>query len=326
VKILYSASNNTGAKIQLARFLQAFHGSSHQLKISAYKQSSPKETHIDWTLDSLLNMRQPYVISLDNDNLDIYFHQIKSYHPDLIISDLEYFTSYIANNLNIPLWQYSSTLINYGLTWQEKYHLGINKRYSYLVCRDNHQDRLPYVNIINNSDRNLVCSHYGDAPNSPKLENNFEWSRPYHQTYKKHVPCQHYLTASLINSNKQIINALKRYPDGVAFLDNCLETYDNLTIKDLNLSDEYYCNLANSDFFVCQGQGSLLADAFYNGKYSFIYPDYQDAVAIINSLLTVRAGAGKMVSYEEDLSAFPLPEVKCKYHQVKYLHELINEL
>jgi uncharacterized protein (TIGR00661 family) len=322
VKILYSASNNIGAKLQLARFLRAMYGTSHQFKISAYQISSPK-VNIDWTLDALISILRPEQLSLRNDNLEIYFDQIKKYKPDLIISDLEYFTSYIAGVLNIPLWQCSSSLIQFGLTWQEKYALGVKKHFSFLIFR-NFKD--PMINIINNSDRNLIYSHYGDLDNPPKLEKQFEWIRPYHQTFKRHVPCQHYLTAGLVTSNKKVLNVIKGYPDSVAFLDTCSEKYPNLAIKNINMEDEYYCNLANSDFFVCQGQGSLLSDAFYNGKYSFIYPNYDDVEVIINSHLAQKYHSGRIVTHTEDLTNLPLLEVKPQYHKVKYLHELINEL
>jgi hypothetical protein len=85
MKILYATGNFTNSKIQLSRFLRAMHGSPHQIKIAAYKQSSPEATHIDWTLDCLLNLYKPELMNLDNDNLQIYFEQIKYYAPDLVI-------------------------------------------------------------------------------------------------------------------------------------------------------------------------------------------------------------------------------------------------
>src|SRR5574338_1119629 len=101
MKILYAASNNLNAKIQLSRFLKAMDGSKHQIKIAAYKTSSPKDISIDWTLDALLNIYKPDLLSLHNDNLNIYFEQIKNFQPDLVISDLEYFTSYVSSDLNL---------------------------------------------------------------------------------------------------------------------------------------------------------------------------------------------------------------------------------
>lgn len=326
MKILYAASNNQNAKIQLSRFLKAMEGSLHQIKVAAYKTSSPKDINIDWTLDALLNIYRPDLLSLHNDNLSIYFEQVKSFSPDLVISDLEYFTSYIANELNITLWQCSSSMINYALTGQEKYGLGLFKYHAHSLNRDAiHTQRT--VNIIDNSNCNFVYSHYGDMKESPILQDGFEWIRPYHQIAKDYVPCQHYMTAGLLNSDKRILNVLKKYPDSVAFVENKWETHENVIIKDIRIADEYYCNLRNSAFFVCQGQASFLADAFYNSKYAFIYPDFDDAESITNSQLAHKLGTGRIVSYSDDISSFIFNNVEpmC-LDSIKYLHQRIGEL
>ena len=125
-------------------------GDEHQIKIAAYKISTPKDINIDWTLDALLNIYRPNLLSLNNDNLGIYFEQIKNYAPDLVISDLEYFTSYLASLMNVPLWQCSSSLINLCLNEDEKYNLGLFKYYAHSLNRDpQHTQRI--ANIIENS-------------------------------------------------------------------------------------------------------------------------------------------------------------------------------
>jgi hypothetical protein len=135
MKILYAASENENAKIQLSRFLKAIEGKPHTIKVAAYKKSSPK-VNIDWTLDCLKNIFKPDLVSLDNDNLSIYFEQVKYYKPDLIISDLEPYTSHVANLLGITLWQCSSSMVNFALTNDYKYNLGVFKRYSYLFSKN----------------------------------------------------------------------------------------------------------------------------------------------------------------------------------------------
>lgn len=326
MKILYVASNNLNARIQLARFLQAMTGTKHQIRIAAYKKSSPKNTNIDWTLDALLNIYRPDLLSLDNDNLSIYFDQIKSFAPDLIISDLEYFTSIIACELNINLWQCSSSLINFALTKKEKYGLGLHKTYAHVISKDGVSSQRT-VNIIDNSNRNFVYSHFGDSTSPPIINSNFEWVRPYHQIAKDYVPCQHFLTASLFNNDKRLIDLLKKYSDCAVFMDQIIEEHDNLLIKDIDNEDELYCNLKNSNFFVCQGQTSVLADAFYNGKYSLIYPDYRDSEAITNSQISQRLKLGAIMSYSSDiLSQINFEVVVEKSNKIKYLHEFIEEL
>jgi len=323
MKILYAANNNPGSRLQLSRFLMAAN-SNHNIKIAAYKISSPKNISIDWTLDCLLNIYKPEILSLKNDNLNIYYDQIKSFAPDLIISDLEYFTSYIANVLNIRLWQYSSSLINYAL--KDKYDLGLFKYYAHsLNINPVYNQRI--VNIIDNSERNFVYSHYGDSLNPPILNSNFEWIRPYHKTYKSYILCKHNITAALYGNNKNILNTIKKHSDCVVFTESVLENYPNIKIKNLDSQDEYYCNIKNSDIFICQGHSNFLADAFYNNKYSFIYPDYNSTESIINSQLSQKMGYGKIMYDSKDIFNIPISEISFKYQDnIKFIHEKILEL
>jgi hypothetical protein len=325
MKILYAASHYHNSGIQLSRFLNAMQDTDHTIKVAAYKSSSPKGQAIDWTLDALLNIIEPHRLSLDGDNLSVYLKQVQSWGPDLVISDLEYFTSKVANELNLPLWQYSSYLINFAISRQERNSLGIHRNYSEIVKHDAaHYKRA--INVIDNSDRSFVCSHFGDIQKPLTLNSNFQWARPYHEVSKYHVPCQHFLTASLVGKNKRILAALKKYPDCVAFTDG-LEHYDNPSIKDIGMKDEYYCNLKNSVFFACQGYASFLADGFYNGKHSLIFPDYEDGEAIISSQLSQSLGTGSIVSGLDDIASITPMTTQPRYsNDIKYLHQYIEEL
>jgi uncharacterized protein (TIGR00661 family) len=326
MKILYAASNNANAKIQVSRFLQAMQGSKHQLKVAAYKQSSPKGINIDWTLDCLLNLYQPDLISLYNDNLQIYFEQVKSWGPDLVISDLEYFTSYIAQILNITIWQCSSSLINFALERNEKYSLGLYKHYAFAIDRGQ-QQRQRIINLLDNSNGNFVYSHFGDTVEQPQLKTGFEWVRPYHQIGKTTIPCQHHVVAGLSNKDKRVLGWLSRYSDVVVFIDFRGEIYQNVQVKDIENQEEYFCNIKNSPIFVCRGQISFLADAFYNGKYCLIYPDYHDAETILNSYVSQYLKLGHIIDLTENpdnylsQTVFPLYDGK-----IKYLHEKVSEL
>lgn len=326
MKILYAASHNQNARIQLSRFLRAMDKSGHQIKIAAYKKSSPKDINIDWTLDALLNIYRPDLISLHSDNLSIYLEQVKSFSPDLIISDLEYFTSCIANELNIPLWQCSSSLINYALIRNEKYNLGLFKYHAHALNRDTlHSQRM--INVLDNSNRNFVYSHYGDMSDPPSLLDGFQWVRPYHQIAKVYIPCRHYITAALPSVDKRLMAFLKKFPDSVAFVDDPSERYQNVQVKDIRIEDEYYCNLKNSELYVCQGQTSFLADAFYNGKYTLVFPDYEDAESLTNSQLAQKIGIGSIITYTDDLPPAPSMLIESVYSDsIKYLHEHIEEL
>lgn len=324
MRILYAASNNENAKIQLARFIGAMEGSPHSIKVAAYKKSSPN-INIDWTLDCLQNMFKPEHVTLDNDNFVTYFNQVKYYNPDLIISDMEYYTSEIANTLGTALWQCSSSMINFALTNEYKYNLGIFKRYAFLFNRNPlHSQRM--INIQDNSNNNYVYSHFGDCQEPPSLKSGYEWIRPYHQVGKVTVPCQHNIVAGMLGSNKQLISLLKGHSDSVCFTDFQGETYANPQMKDIRNQEEYFCNLRNSSLFACAGQTSFLADAFYNGKYSLVFANLEDPECVINSTISEKLGLSKSVyqiSEELNLKNLTMP---IKNDGIKFLHQKIEKL
>ena len=190
MKLLYAVGNRKGGHIQLARLLSTIPSAFEeniQIKISGFNKSCPK-LHLDWTLDALQNMFNVEHVSFDNDNLRTYYHQVKDYKPDLIISDLELYTSYIGNQLNIPVWQVSSSLLYYGMEQQEKIKTNIYRHYSYLFNRQNVNDDI-LQNILINSDRKFIYSHFGDT-SAIKLTKGYEWIRPYHISGQESVPCQ----------------------------------------------------------------------------------------------------------------------------------------
>ena len=326
LKILYAASNNENAKIQLARFIKAMVGKPVIIKVAAYKKSSPKGTPINWTLDCLLNIFNPEHISLDNDNLKTYFDQVKYFAPDLVISDLEYFTSYVANELNITLWQCSSSIINFALTQKYKYDLGVFSKYAYLFNKNPvHTQRI--VNIIDNSNCNFVYSHFGDTGSAPALKESFEWIRPYHSLGKKYIPCQHNIIAVLIHNNKTVLDLLKTYPDSVIFSEFEDEVYDNLLVKNIGNEEEYFCNLKNSNLFVSEGQTSFLADAFYNENYSVVLPNMEDPESVINSTISEKLKLSTSIYQPEDLYSYMNLDVPVLYNEnIKFLHQKLDDL
>lgn len=326
LKILYAASNNENSKIQLSRFLKAIEGKPYLVKVAAYKQSSPKDVSIDWTLDCLRNIFKPDLISIDNDNFSIYFEQVKYFNPDLIISDMEYFTSYIANVLNITLWQCSSSLINLAVSNEDRHNVGFSKQYSYLIRKETRPQRI--INIIDNSNCNFVYSHFGDIKNPPSLKENYEWIRPYHTVGKDYAPCSHNIVAGLPKNNKKIFHLLKKYPDSVAFSDFSEESYFNLLLKDIGNHEEYTCNLSNSNLFVCEGQTSFLADAYYNNKYSVVMINFKDTECVINSLFSEKFQLSHTIyDSEEDLTSYLNVPIQSSYNdKVKYLHEKLEDI
>lgn len=327
LKILYAAGNNFSSKIQLSRFLNAVDGNLFKIKIAAYKYSSPHDLNIDWTLDPLLNIYKPSHLSLDdNDNFYSYYQQVKYYAPDLIISDLEYFTSHVANILNINLWQCSSSLINHAVTQSEKYNLGIFKKYAYLMNRYPIKTQ-KIINIIDNSDCNYVYSHFGDTTIPPQLKQNYEWIRPYHNIGKISLPCCHNIVGVTVNNNKNVFNLLKKYDDIIIFTDFVNENYKNIQLKKIDNQEEYFCNLRNSNIFLNEGQTSFLADAFYNNKYSIVIPDTSSEECIINSMFSEKINLSTSI-YDDsiNLSRYYDTNISYNYNNIKYLHEKLKEL
>tara|TARA_R110000868_G_scaffold67046_6_gene199267 strand:- start:1794 stop:2789 length:996 start_codon:yes stop_codon:yes gene_type:complete len=317
IKILYAASNNYYSSLQLIRIINSIKELPVIIKVAAYKKSSPKNISIDWTLDSLLNINKPELLSIDNDNFIIYYDQIKNFNPDLIISDLEYFTSHIANLLNKPLWQCSSTLINIALTKSQKYDLGIFKKYAiYLNKTPVNVQKI--INIIDNSNKNFIYSHFGDTMKPLEIKQNFQWLRPYYKLGKNNLLCKHNIVAALPDSNKFIINSLSKYQDSIIFTNNHNEKYNNILNKDINNDIEYSCNLHNSNIFVCEGQTTFLSDAFYNKKTSVIYPNYLSPESLINKTLSDYL----KLSYD-DIN-FDYPDLSLNLDsKIKFLHEEI---
>lgn len=326
MKILYAAGASQNSKIQLARFASTINENKFSIKYATYNKSS-NGLPIDWSLDSLLNMFKPDLISMDNENFHIYFEQIRSFAPELIISDLEYFSSYIANVLNIPLWQCSSSLINIAISNHEKYNIGLFKTYSYLLHnKPVHNARI--ANIIDNSNNNFVYSHLGDLENAPSLKDKFEWVRPYFSLGKISKPCSHNIVAGMNRNNKKLFNILQKYTDSVVFSNFCDERYNNLQLKNINNQEEYFCNLKNSNLFVCEGQTSFLADAYYNNRYSVVMTDYTDLECIINSKYSEHMKISSLIyGDQEDLNQFIGNEIiSNQKDNIKFLHQKLENL
>lgn len=319
MKILYAASNRIGAAQPINRFIHAIENKNYELKIAAYLGPQFIKP-IDWNLSALINFLHPELMSFKSNDLEIYCEQVKSYNPDLIISDLEPYTSHVASALNIPIWQVSSNLLYTSL--EHKYNVGIYKHYSYIFNRHTELTK----NQLYNSDMNFVYSHFGDLINPPALKEKFDWIRPYHLIGKISPPCQYESLIASLGRNKNINNLLKNKDDAVWFSDFTSETYPQIKLKDINNFSEYSCNLKNCQKFYCSGVSDFLADAFYNGKFSWILTDFEEDESILNSVLSDHFGLGKML-YEipQELEKVEAPE--CQYNgNIKFLDEKIEEI
>lgn len=313
MKILYAASTRPGAELQLKRFLGA--NENNEIKIAGYGINN-----IDWNLNALLNFLHPLPPSFEGDNVEIYYEQVKLYNPDLIISDLEPFTSYIGGLLNIRTWQVSPSLLYTSL--KNKVNQGVDKYYSSLF-NENFDEKIK--NIIYNSEKNFVYSHFCDLLDPPALLPNFEWMRPYHVLGKESITCKHNMVAATLGKNKNILNVLNYSTDNILFTNFIEETYKNFSLKSINNISEYSCNLKNCNIFINSGISEFLSDAFYNKKFSWIFPDFKEE-NIINALLTQNFNLGKII-YDPSSKIEEKEIEDVKYNgSIKLLHEKINEL
>lgn len=175
MKILYSAGNRPGSYQQLKRYYPILQ-KDHQVKFCSYK-SSIKELNIDYCLDSLLNFSKPNAGISFNGNFSYLSKEIEKFKPELLISDFELYTSIIAMEQNIPIWQVSPMLLYYGLSKQLKTDLGIHKYNSHIISAD--RGKHQYIkNILNNSKIKIIVSHLCDIENKPDLLPGYQWCRP----------------------------------------------------------------------------------------------------------------------------------------------------
>lgn len=319
MRILYASANHSNSSIQLLRFMEAMQNTPHTIKVSAFKDFHFLN-HIDWTLDSLYVVSKPDVTSLETENFQIYLNQIKNFAPDLIITDCEYFTSSIAIHLNIPLWQYSSSLLQKAIYHKDKYKVGMFSKNLFSFWNEYFAARRNY--ILDNSDKIFVVSHFGDCENPPSLKDNYQWSRPYHQVGKTSKLCHHNIVVGLLKNNRQLFARIKEMEDVVVFSNFIEESYENIKLKHIRDYKEYYCNLFNSELFICQGQAQFLADAYYNNKYSLIELDHFDPEVVLNSFFSEKYGLSKII--EKDIDFDCVRDIEARYNSnIYFLHEEI---
>lgn len=152
------------------------YGKFYNIKVAAYSRSV-QNLNCNWNLDCLLDFSgKSKGITFKNSNFALYVREIKKFAPQVIISDVEIYTSYVGLELGVPVWQVSPLLLYYGLEDKGS----IYKYYSGLLSKD--IDRNKYISyILGNADKRLILSHLGDINNRPTALEGYQWIRPnYH--------------------------------------------------------------------------------------------------------------------------------------------------
>jgi len=313
MRILYAAGNRYGSFYQLKRFLESIAKQNHIIKVAAYKKSMG-DLDVDYMLDSLLNFTNPDSTVSFNGNYSYYRNEIKRFNPDLIISDLELYSSVLANELNIKLWQVSPMNLYYGLNVETKSKVGIHKHYSYLI-ESNHK-RCEYVNYaLTNSNRRFVLSHLCDCDSVPALIEGYEWARPSFILGEGIGKFDNVI--ALARTNKKVINEF-RNKSTVLFSPYVFESYEKLLVVDDEIV--YRDALDGCRTFVSDGTPAFLADAFYNQKYCFSFPRYDDIDTIVASYMNEHCGIGKI-----DMGSSASINININ-DDVKFISEYLDEL
>lgn len=315
-KILYASNDSYASYLQLKRFIENVDRTKFSLKIAAYKRSSGN-LNIDYMLDALKPTFGPNSMNLSNiDNLQ---YQVEKYSPNLIISDLEFFSAKIADNLKIPLWYCSSNLLYKAI---KRSFTGLNKKFFYVFDKDPFFPTENKKISLNNAEKKLVYSHLGDLKIPPNLDFGFKWIRPYHKIGKI-SNLNNKIVSINTSNNKKLFSFLEKY-QAVLFHD--LNQEYKITNKDINDEEEYYSYLRNCQLFFCEGEESFLADAFYNGKFSCVVTNYNDLGSIISSLYSQHLGECRILfDPKENLDYCFSKTVNSNYNKINYLHEVLDE-
>lgn len=178
MKILYAAGDRDGSYLQLKRYLPLFQSSHHEWKISGYK-TSLKELSADWFLDAMLDFRDRSGPVNFNGNFAYYGREVAKFAPDLIISDVDIYTSLIAIELKTRLWHISPALLHYALYHETLKAFKSMKFLGSLYKVHSEITKAHYIrSVIAHAEKNLVASHLADIPFPPELQPGFEWIRP----------------------------------------------------------------------------------------------------------------------------------------------------
>lgn len=316
MKILYAAGNNFHSRVQLERFLKHV-PSGCQLKVAAYKKSLPS-SGADWILDPLLFPKKDgHFQFLENRYLQVYMDQVKSFDPDLVISDFEIYTSYVASVLTKKLWHVSGRLFNFAIDFLFKKHINIHTYYKSLY--ENHVVYSIINDVVASADKNYVYSHFCDIDEKLPLKNNFNWMRPYYQAGKKSEAARHTYVTVNYGSLDNISYLSDKIGDKVIF-SNDKQYYDGFILKNFSDLEEYSCNLGSCDYYVSDGTASFSADAFYNQRKSIVIQNYSSLESLFNYMIHHQV---YRYLVEDDVI---LPSIITVDNEVKFLHERIEEL
>lgn len=313
--------------MQLSRFLQNSKGRDYEVRVAGF-QGDLHDIDADYTLDSLLDFYGKSASKpVTGKNFQRYLDEIDTYKPDLILSDLEFFTTYAANELQIPYWIVSSFAIYFALTKQFKDSLGVSKHYRSILFDNKNFHRYQFQ--LNNADQRFIYHFLCDAPTPPELMNDCHWVRPYFVTSDLKIEPR--FVAALSSTDKPFVKMISKMVPNRYYSNTSYENLHNNSHLDLS-SPLYASDVKNALMLFSSGETSILADAAYNGKRSLIYPDYKSKESIVNSRLVEFFDLGEKIYTRknfEQIYSLVSKDLSIKLNpdkNVKFLHEYIEDL
>lgn len=345
MKILYSINKGFDSYLQLYRFLQ-YVPNSIEVRVAGY-HSSLNDISADYTIDALFDfygkIRTGTIFSRICQR---FIDEIATYQPDLIINDLDFFTSYAAVELDIPYWLVSPFLFYFAASKALKDRLAVGQQYRYILSRQKNFHR--YAFQMENAERRLITSYLGDVAMGPEPSLGFEWVRPYYvdtsqigalqnskfdgQTEPKSHPGFLGMFSRLdkpLVRQIQLLGGELEYPR--IYSPNSFETFKGLEHRDIH-DLSYAEDLRRSYLCFNSGETSFVSDAFYSGKFSLAFPNLESAEAVVNSHAIEYFGIGEKLrtrmSYEQinTLASRYSPFTIRWNNEVKQLHEYLEEL
>lgn len=302
MKIYYAAGNRIGSRIQMERCLS--HLSNHIIKTSGYFNYTIN--NIDWILDPLFNNPNSDtsiykyfggkanlgVEKIVPFNLNLFkslLKDVEDFGPDLVISDGEPISGYIAVGLGIKLW-YCSPIFAFS---------ALEPSLNY-ICYNMPNDEYYYKHLyLSEPDKIFVYSPFLEIDNFPDFKKDANFIRPYH------------INATIKSSNNILL--VSEDSSRLDLIKPILK-YSKYGIDILNPKEENY-NIDNYSTIISTGETSYIADALYNYRKLYLSPTIKDLESVINSVMSHKLNAGT------ELGQFELME----YFALEYLDDLLNK-
>lgn len=316
MKILYAAGESYDSKIFLERFIPNL-SDKFILKIAAYSKFKPKFIPVDYNLDSCLSFREDSIAKDRSENLHIFMQQVKLFNPDLIISELENFTCYVAINLGIKYW----------VIGREVFHISLPKKmklsyYSFSKKRTKMSKFNETMYYFNNAEKRLALSPFGDVLNFElDKEKNTSFVRPYYFTDKYSELCNHNVVCCLSNLDKANLKLLPN--DSIVFSDE-IENIQNLNVKSRFNVDDLGKYIVSCNNYAASSFTHLISDGLYNSKFINYFVDFSSNESIINHLFLKKFKLGTNLAINKISNNQILSNISLN-KDIKYLHEILEE-